>query len=70
MLASFVVLFLSAHGFPTSKSQHVMERRISHVSAAGLMVSEGDTKKMVVNEMPIDKPVDNKTDVAVEVESL
>ena len=34
------------HGFPTSKSQHVTERRITHVFAAGLMVSEGDTKKM------------------------
>ena len=70
MLASIIVLFPSAHGFPTSKSQHVMERRISHVFVAGLMVSEKGMKKMAVNEMPIDKPVDNKTDVAVEVESL
>jgi len=44
--ASVVVLFLSVHGFPTSKSQHVMERRISHVFAAGLMVSEGGMRKM------------------------
>ena len=70
MSASIVVLFPSAHGFPPSESRRVMERRISHVFAAGLMVSEGGTKKMVVNEMPIDKPVDNKTDVAVEAESL
>ena len=46
MSASIIVLFPSAHGFPTSESQHVMERRISHVFAAGLMVSEGGTKKM------------------------
>ena len=46
MLAAIVVLFPSAHGFPTSESQCVMERRISHVFAAGLMVSEGGTKKM------------------------
>ena len=70
MSASIIVLFPSAHGFPTSESQCVMERRISHVFAAGLMVSEGGTKKKVVNEMPIDKPVDNKTDVAMEAESL
>ena len=70
MSASIIVLFPSAHGFPASKSQCVMERRISHVFAAGLMVSEGGTKKMAVNEIPIDKPVDNKTDVAMEVESL
>jgi len=70
MLASIIVLFPSAHGFPTSKSQHVLEQRISHVFAAGLMVSEGGMKKMAVNEMPIDEPVDNETDVAVEAESL
>ena len=70
MSASIIVLFPSVHGFPISKSQHVMECRISHVFAAGLMVSEGGTKKKVVNEMPIDKPVDNKTDVAMEAESL
>ena len=46
MSASIIVLFPSAHGFPTSESQCVMERRISHVFAAGLMVSEGGTKKM------------------------
>jgi len=46
MLASIILLFPSAHGFPTSESQHVMERRLSHVFAAGLMVSEGGTKKM------------------------
>jgi len=50
MSASIVVLFPSAHGFPTSKSQRVMEQRISHVFAAGLMVSERGMKKMADSE--------------------
>ena len=37
----------SAHDFPTSESQRVLERRTWHIVAAGLMVSEGATKKMV-----------------------